>query len=202
VKLLGSHVGHLAFELPVPRRLQAAHGARHAEVEQARHAVDADQDVLRRDVAVHDVEGLALFADRLVCGVEAVEHAGHDRHHHARVRGRHHPANGSQELREGLALHVLEDEEDLVVVRHDVERRNDVGVPDARGEASLVEEHRQELGILRVLWVQSLDRDGAREPGDATEAPEMHRGHAARSDLAEQQVSPDEPSWPRRVHSV
>ena len=33
-------------------------------------------------------------------------------------------------------------------VRDDVERRHDVGVPDARREARLVEEHGDELGVL------------------------------------------------------
>ena len=43
---------------------------------------------------------------------------------------------------------VLHDEEELARRRHDVERRDDVRVPDARGEPRLVEEHRDELGIL------------------------------------------------------
>ena len=47
--------------------------------------------------------------------------------------------------------------------RDDVERRDDVRVADARGEARLVEEHRDELGIARRALVQALDRDGARE---------------------------------------
>ena len=67
------------------------------------------------------------------------------------------------EPRERLALHVLHDEEELAVGLHDVERRHHVRVADARGEARLVEEHRDELGVLGELRVEALDRDGARE---------------------------------------
>ncbi len=72
---------------------------------------------------------------------------------------------------ERLALHVLHHEEELPLRRHDVERRDDVGVADARGEARLVEEHRDELGILRVLRVQPLDRDRPREPDRSQKRP-------------------------------
>ena len=53
-------------------------GLRDAEVEDARDAVDADEDVLRRDVAVDDAERLAALVRRLVRRVEAVERAAHD----------------------------------------------------------------------------------------------------------------------------
>ena len=60
----------------------------------------------------------------------------------------------------------------------DVERRHDVGVADARGEARLVEEHRDEVGVLRERVVQPLDRDGAREARRPEEAPEVDGRHA------------------------
>ena len=60
LRLLGRHVRELALELPGARRRQLARRARDAEVAEARAAVDADQHVLRRDVAVHDAERLAV----------------------------------------------------------------------------------------------------------------------------------------------
>ena len=62
------------------------------------------------------------------------------------------------------------------VCKH-VERRHDVGVPDARGEARLVEEHERELVLARQVWVRALDGDGAREAGRPEQAREVHRGH-------------------------
>ena len=61
---------------------------------------------------------------------------------------------------------------------------------DARGEARLVEEHRDELGVLRELRMQALDRDGAREADRAEEAPEVDRRHAARGDLVVERITP------------
>ena len=51
-----------------------------SEVDEARDAVVADEDVLRGHVAMHDPERLAARAFRLVRGVETVQRAEHDRH--------------------------------------------------------------------------------------------------------------------------
>src|SRR5687767_8673922 len=61
---------------------------------------------------------------------------------------------------------------------------------DACREPRLVEEHRDELGIARELWMQPLDRAGAREADRPEEPPEVHRRHAASGDLAIQRVAP------------
>ncbi len=60
-----------------------------------------------------------------------------------------------------------------------------------RGDARLVEEHRDELRILGVLRVQPLDREPLGEPARPCEAPQVDRGHAAGRDLTEQRVAPD-----------
>ncbi len=60
-------------------------------------------------------------------------------------------AHRAQALRERLAGHVVHDEQQLARLRHDVERGHDVGVADARGQAGLVDEHRDEVGIEREL---------------------------------------------------
>ena len=137
---------------------------RDAEVEHARDAVDADEDVLRRDVAVDDAERLAV----LVSSPRA-RRAGRGARRHDRARrscsGMRAPARRAARSRResDSPCDVLHDEEELALGRDDVERRHDVRVADARGEPRLVEEHRDELGILRELRVQPLDRDGARE---------------------------------------
>ena len=75
---------------------------------------------------------------------------------------------------------------------------DDVGVTDARREPRLVEEHRDELGVLRELRVQPLDGDGTREAHRTEQAPEVHGGHAARGDLVVERVAPDEGPRVRR----
>ena len=162
--------------------MHAARGLRDAEVQHARHAVHADEHVLRGHVAMHEAERHASFVDRFVGGMQAVQRFREDGHHDARRQLLLTIPRAPYEARERLAAHVLHDEEKLVLLHHDVERRDDVRVLDARREPRLVQEHRREFGIMRELRVQSLDRHGAEEAGGADEAPEMHRRHTARGD--------------------
>ena len=98
---------------------------------------------------------------------------------------------------------VLHDEEELAAGGDDVEGRHHVGVPDPCGEARLVEEHRDELGVRRELCVQPLDRHGAGEADRAEQAPQMDRGHAASGDRLIEGVSPyDTYFWGGVAHAV
>src|ERR1700734_1862772 len=66
-----------------------------------------------------------------------------------------HGARG--EAPERLAVHVLHDEADLIFGLDDVDLGHDVGVPDARRETRLVEEHPHELGLSSEVRVEPLD---------------------------------------------
>jgi hypothetical protein len=48
---------------------------------------------------------------------------------------------------------------------------------DPRGQASLVEEHLDELFLPRKMWVEALYRDEALKSPGAGHAREIHRGH-------------------------
>ena len=100
--------------------------------------------------------------------------------------GRPHRA---QEARQRLAGHVLHHHEELALGGHDVERRDHVGVADARREPRLVEEHGDELGVLRQGRVQSLDGDRPREPDGAQQAADVNGRHPAGGDLGVQRVA-------------
>ena len=189
-ELLRGHVRDLALDLVGASLLDAVRGLRDAEVEQARHAVRADVHVLWRHVAMDEAERLALLALRVVRGVQALERAGHDADHVARRDVLAALARFANEPRERLACDVLHDEEQLAVVGDDVERGDDVRVPDARREPRLLEEHRDELGVLGEVRMQALDRDRAREADGPEQAREMDCGHTAGGDLAVQRVSP------------
>src|SRR5262249_29830052 len=81
-------------------------------------------------------------------------------------------------------------EEVAVALRvRDVERRYDVRMTDARCEPRLVEEHRDELVVVREVRVQHLDRDQALEARDALRARDVDRRHAARCELHEHFVT-------------
>jgi len=49
------------------------------EVQNVRRAVDAHQDVLRRNVAMHDLERYAVIGGGVVRGVQAEQSLNHDR---------------------------------------------------------------------------------------------------------------------------
>ena len=85
-------------------------------------------------------------------------------------------------MRDGVALDVLHHDQELVPFGDDVEGGDDVGMADGGGEPGFVEQHRDEVGIAPVLIVQALDRDGAREPCEPHEAPDMDGGHSTGRD--------------------
>src|SRR5690606_3239119 len=62
---------------------------------------------------------------------------------------------------------------------------------DPRGESSFVEEHLDELLLSREVRMEPLDREEALKTTDAGEARQVHRRHAARSDLGDQLVAID-----------
>ena len=102
---------------------------------------------------------------------------------------------------DGLARHVVHDEEQLAAGRDDVERRHDVRMADARREPRLVEEHRDELGVGRELRVQALDRDRAREADRPEQPPKMDGGHATgRNGAVEGVPAHDAHALRRRAH--
>ena len=100
-----------------------------------------------------DPERRAGLVASLVSGMEPVQRLrddrGRERHRHAFALREHEPREG----RERVALDVLHDDEQLVLLGDDVERGNDVGMTDHRGEPRLVEEHGDELGVARVAVV-------------------------------------------------
>jgi len=192
LQLLGRDVRHLPAHLTFARDLGATRGLGDAEVEHAGDAVHAYENVLRRNVAMDDAERLAAFALGLVSGMQPVEHRRQDRARNVTRDTRAVRLGDMQETREGLALHVLHDEEQLALRSDHVQRRHHVRVPDARRESRLVQKHRDELRVLRELRVQAFDRDRAREPDGPDEASDMDGCHAATGDLVEQRIASDE----------
>ncbi len=80
--LLGGHELDLPLEHPLRRVLgQAVARLGDAEVDELGDAVHRHEDVLRRDVAVHDVEQRAVPAADLVRGVQTAARVGEDAEH-------------------------------------------------------------------------------------------------------------------------
>jgi hypothetical protein len=68
-------------------------------------------------------------------------------------------ARQPEKARKGVAVHILHDEEDLAPDLDDVGGRDDIRVSHASCEASLVEEHPQELGLPGEERIKPFYRD-------------------------------------------
>ena len=90
------------------------------------------------------------------------------------------------EVREGVALHVLHDDVVPLVARADLEDGDDVGMVDPRCEPRLLEEHLDELGFARQVRVKALDPDEPLKAPGAGETTEIHGRHAAGRELGDQ----------------
>jgi hypothetical protein len=182
----------LPFDAAVAGRVNAARGPCHTEVQDTRDAVGTDEHVLGTDVAVNDLQRLATVVGRLVGGVEPVQDAADDRGYNVGRDRLFLRVRRAQEARERLARDVVHHEEELSVPGDDVDRGDDVGVPDSRGHPRLVEKHRHELRVLGVRRVQALDRHGPRETGGAHQPTAVHRRRPARADFIVEGVAADD----------
>ncbi len=108
------------------------------------------------------------------------------RERHVRV------ARRAQELVERDPVHVLLHQDDLGAGVDHVEHRDHVGVVHLGGDARLVEEHGQEVGVLGELRVQPLDGHHPAEPLRAEEARQVDGGHAPARDGRVQDVTTDD----------
>jgi hypothetical protein len=186
--LLGRHVAELALELPGVRPTLDLRGARDAEVGQLHRAGAIDQHVARRYVPVHELERPALVVARVVRVVEGAE----DREHHVQAhverqllalrRGR------ADDARAGGAVDVLHRHVELTVLLAEVEDLDDVRVAQARTHPRLVDEHRHEVRIARVLRQDSFDRNDLLEAVRPPTSSKVDLRHTARSDPPEQLV--------------
>ena len=96
-----------------------------------------------------------------------------------------------QQAREGVAMDVFHDQEYLfTLLQHDhVEWHGDVGMLDSSRETSLVEEHGNELGVVRVMGQKVFDRDRAREFHCAQQPSEMDSRHSTGCDFVVQRIA-------------
>jgi len=147
----------LVFPAPVDWKRETAFCD--AEIEDARHPVHPDHDVLGRYIAVDDVEGDPDFVRSFVRGMQPVQGATHDACVDCGEDCGLHGTRTPEQAREVVAMDVLHDQEDLSgLLQHDhIERHRGVGVLDPSCEARLIEKHGDELGVVRVVGMEVLD---------------------------------------------
>jgi hypothetical protein len=160
-----------------------------AEVDELRDAVVGDQDVLRRHVAVHELERDVVLVFELVRGVEALAGLHDDADRDSLRDLRLVLAGRLVEDAERLAVDPLHDEVEDLVLLAEVEDLGHVGVVDASRERGLVEEHLLELRVLGERRQHRLDGDGLLEPARALLAGRPNGRHPALRDWDEELVT-------------
>ena len=150
-RLLGRDVVGRAEHAAVGGQAVVAQRAGDAEVGDLGRALGVEQDVLRLDVAVHDL-----------VRVRAAERAGDLDRVGQRLVDRQ-PAEPADAVLERLALDVLEDDVGPVLVLAGVDHAHDVRVRELRDRPRLAPEALQLVGVGGHLPVQELDGDPAFE---------------------------------------
>src|SRR5439155_1600169 len=185
--LLGRHVAELSLEDSRLRLLQPAFRLCDPEVDQLHLTLEADEHVLRRDVAVHDAERPAL---RVALAVRMVERLADLRGDQADLRQRHRLlplAEALHELPQVAPGDVLHGDVEALLVLAELQHLDDVRVRELDRDARLVHEHADELGVLAHGGKDLLDRQPAVRhqeggpPGQRGATPGKAAGGAGRA---------------------
>jgi hypothetical protein len=186
--LLGRHVQELALDLACGGLAELRLGLGDSEVQHLGRALVRDEDVARADVAVDEVERVALRILEVVGVVQpfarADQHPGDQREPEGILRLPE-PAQDVGHVLAGDVLHRdVVDVADLV----EVEDLRQVGVVHRRRQARLVEEHRDEIRVVRQRRQDALDDEQLLEAGQPALLGEEDLRHPADGDLAQEQV--------------
>ena len=192
--LLGRHVRDLALERP--RGGQHLGGGRlgDAEVHHLHAAVERDEHVRRRDVAVHDVEWMAAFVVLLVGVMQPGTDTDADVERVVEAQALLALLGPSHHAGQIATADKLHREVVRAVALADVVDLNHVGVVESRREAGLVKEHLHELGIVGVLGQDPFQRHELREALDRFGTREEQLRHAAHAQPTQQSMVADVPT--------
>ena len=156
--LLGGHVPELALEDASLLVDEAC--ARDPEVRDLHDALVGEEDVLRRDVTMDDVERRTALVALLVCVVEALRRLGDDPRRDPWRDARCSALRRAHEMAEVASLDVLHREDvPVVALVGELVDLDDVGVVQACRELRLVDEHRAKATRRRVRGQDALDDD-------------------------------------------
>ncbi len=193
--LLRRHVARLPLR---PRgrigHLGAAARARDAEVAQVDAAAAREQHVVRRDVAVDEVEGVAVAVARRVRRVQR------PRHLRADVRGqcfRHQLVPAARDLERApqrAAVHELQHEDGAFPLRFQViEGGHDARVVEEPDQARFVRQHGGDPRVPPPLRRQHLDDHPAAERSGPLQLGQPDLAHAAQPEPLDEHVAPADP---------
>ena len=187
-RLLRRTVGELALYFETNGLGQALHRVGDAKVRDTRCAVNADEQVLRADVAVHDSKRFAQVIRRGVRVVKSARALFDDRRHgRDRKLASLAPSEDRRERRPHNEIH--HDVERAVRLFTQVKGRDDIRAVNVCRDLGLIEEHAPVSLVAADLWEHSFERDELLKAHRADYTRGVHRGHSARRDLTEDLVA-------------
>ena len=188
-QVLGRHVPDVALEHADARLLDVVARLGDAEVGDAHQAVEADEQILGRDVAMHDAQRRALRRDQLMRGVQPArrlrQHGDAECDRQQRLARLH----ARQHLGQRRSVDVVHQQEWAVGVLAHLERRGDVRVADQAGQTRLVEEHGAKRRVGPQVRVQPFSREKPRKTAllarDELDVPHPALGDPENHDVAD-----------------
>ena len=187
-RLLRAHVDELALDHPRFGLDGGDLALGDAEVDDLDVAAEAEQHVLRIQVAVDDVEASAGDVGEVVRVARAVADLLGDGASDLRRDALLAPARRVDHLAQRLPRHVLHGDEVRALVLPELEHLHDVAVVHPRRETRLAEEQLDELLVLGEVVEDLLDDEDLLEAGRPLLASEEYLPHSAGGQLLQEKI--------------
>ena len=186
--LFGAHVAELALENSRLGLLRPVRRLGDTKVDDLHLAVVGDEDVLRRHIPVDNVE---LHPPRIPFAVRVVEPLGNLRRQVHRLGGGHDLLAAPVAFKQGPDIpprHVLHGNEERALVLPELVDVHDVRVVQLNADSRLIDEHGDELFVLRHRGENPLDGEDPFEPLHTKGLGNEDLGHAAHVHPLEEKV--------------
>ncbi len=196
-QILGRHVAGLALAQAGLGGDLIGIGAGDAEVDEPHAAFDIDHQVVGGDVAVNEVQRLALERAQGMGIVKPGAGVGDERGGERRQQGTFVQIEAGAQVE---PVDELQGHEQLAVELAAVEHAHHVGVVEARGEAGLIEEHVAQPRVFGEVGVHALEHDVGVAVPRSERLGEPDLGHATQAELTGEPVLPEGVLRPEPIH--
>jgi hypothetical protein len=186
--LLRAQVAELALDDPRVGAIGGG-GLRDPEVDDLQRAFVGDQQVLRRDVPVHQAEGPSVRSTQLVGVVQPGSGIGDQAHQQRHRQPIPRALAAPRDRRQAVAGHVLHGQVVQARLFTQVEDLSDVRMRQARRQPGFVQEHPDEGGITRQVAQDPLDGHQPREVGGAALSRQPDLGHPSGREALQERVA-------------
>jgi hypothetical protein len=189
--VLGTHVPGLTLDDVVGVDAERFVGVGYAEVAQFDLALQADEDVGRRHIAMDDADRTSVVGRSPVCIVQSAQ--GFGDHQERVLNGQRRLGAGAhaQELVEVEALDVLHGDVQKPVRLTQIVHLHDVGVIEQRGQLRFGDEQLREFAARRQAGQDLFDDHQTAGAEIGLRVGEKDVGHATPPDPIEQGVAPE-----------